>query len=523
MPPSGIVRRPANSLFPFPMSSSFDQRRILRNTLLLYGRMLLTVWLNLWATRLTLQHLGVDNLGVYGVVGSLVSMAGVFTNGITTTVQRFVAFELGRGASGSVSRVFSTSLSILLVSAVVLMAVLEVIGLWMFDAQAAWLNIPAESIGTARWLFQFAMLALVVDVIAIPYQALVVAHERMGAFAAISVVQVALTCLAAWMLRFLDGDRLLCYGAMMAIVSLGIRCAYHVYCRCQFPEARFSWRINRDEVREMARFAGVSTLAGVMQLLSGEGVVLLINLTFGVALNAVYAIALQLKNMVLSFALNVFKAIQPQITKTYAEGDIDSHLRLVTGGAKVEVYLVYLVLLPLLCRTQQLMSLWLGEVPLHAVAFVRGALILSLSYAAFEPIRTAVLATGRIARFVLIPEFFYLLVLPVGYLVARMTSNPVLLLATVVAMDVLACVLRVWLGTRVSPLGIGLLLRESILPCVTVGLLGGVASAWLSTLFPSTLPGLVAYLAASCLALALIVGVVQYRSVSVLLAHWRRR
>lgn len=491
----------------------YNRNLILRNTLLLYGRMLLTVWLNLWATRLTLQHLGVDDLGVYGVVGSVVSMFGIFTNGVSTAVQRFVTFELGRGCRERVQQVFCTSLSLLLVLAGILVVLAEGIGLWLLHTQ---LQIPDASMEAAQWVFQFTVVAFVANLLAIPYNALVIARERMDVFAVISVVQVALNCAAAWSLSFFDGGRLAVYGGTMAGIAVLVRLLYQGYCYRHFPEVRFRWSIKGDEVRALTRFAGISTLSGVLQLASGEGIILLFNLTFGVAVNAVYAIALQLKNMVLSFALNVFKAIQPQITKTYAEGDIEAHRRLVSSGSKIEVYLCYLLLLPLLFRTEQVMQLWLGEVPAHGVAFARGVLFISLTYAAFEPIRTAVLATGRIARFMLVPDVVYLFVLPVGYLVARLTDDADMLLRTVVIMDVAACAMRVVLGVRVSPLRMGKLLRHIVLPCAVVGLLGSAVCSWLSCLFADNLVGIIAYWLVCIIAILLIVGLVQCRE----LKHW---
>lgn len=498
------------------MSSSFDARRIVRNTLLLYGRMLLTVGLNLWTTRLTLQNLGVNDLGVYSVVGSVVTMFAVFTSGISSAVQRFVTFELGRGASGHVDRVFSTALNLLLAIAVILLLLFETVGLWVLMTQ---LNIPPDSITAAHWVFQFSVLAFIANVIAIPYNALVIAHERMSAFAAISVLQVALNCAAAWMIGLFADDRLIVYGIAMAFVAILIRLIYQIYCHRHYPEARFHWGVARQDVREMARFAGVSTLSGAMQMMSGEGLMLIINLTFGVAVNAVYSISLQLKNMILSFALNVFKAIQPQIIKTYAEGDLQAHLRLVCSGSKVEVYLIFFLILPLLFRTELVMQLWLGEVPAHGVAFVRGVLFISLTYAAFEPIRTAVLATGRIARFMLVPEAFYLLTLPVGYLVARQMGDADALLYSVVVMDMLTCALRVWLGTKVSPLRVAMLLRQVVWPSGVVGVVGAVLCAWLSGHFAASTLGLVAYWLTSACALLCVLLMVECRRVRSLLKH----
>lgn len=479
--------------------SSFSTQRIVKNTAMLYARMLFTVWLNLWATRLTLQNLGVDDLGTYGVVGSVVSLFGILTNGLTTAIQRFITYELGRGSEGRVNSVFCTSLNIILIISFVLVLLLEIGGLWVLNHR---LNIPEASMTAAQWVFQFTVISFVFNLIAIPYNALVIAYERMSAFAAISVLQVALSCAAAWMLSLFVSGRLVVYGAAMAFIAILIRVIYQVYCHQQFQDARYHFSIDRCEIAEMSRFAGVSTLAGVFQMLSGEGIILVINLTFGVAINAVYAIALQLKNMVLSFSFNLFKAIQPQITKTYAEGNIEIHQRLVYSGSKLEVYLIYFLMIPFLFRTEQIMQLWLGEVPPFAVAFAQGTIFISLTYAAFEPIRTAVLATGRIARFMLIPDAFYLLVLPCSWLVARLTESPMWMLVSIVLMDVLSCVLRVWLGSRVSVVSVSFMLRKVVAPAIIVALLDGVACWRLSAVSSGSFWGLLWVLMLNCLLLS---------------------
>jgi len=486
-------------------TTSYSRQRIVHNTFLLYGRMLFTMWLNLWATRLTLQNLGVDDLGVYGVVGSVVSMFGVFSAGITTAVQRFITYELGRGKEGNVKGVFSTSLTLLLVLSAVLIVLLEVGGLWLLNHR---INIPQASVSAAHWVFQFTVLAFLFEVVAIPYNALVIAYERMSAFAAISILKVVLTCVAAWALSLFDGGRLIVYGASMAAIAILVRVAYQIYCHRNFEEARYHFGMDRQLLGQMAKFAGVSTLSGVFQMLSGEGLMLVINWTFGVALNAVYGIALQLKNMVLSFALNLFKAIQPQITKTYAEGEMSAHRRLVYSGSKLEVYLIYFLMLPFLFRTGQILKLWLGEVPPFAEAFCQGTIFISLTYAAFEPIRTAVLATGRIARFMLIPEALYLLVLPASWLVAHFTQRPEWMLATIVGADILVCLVRIYLGGKVSAFRINEVLRRVVCPSVIVALCDSFFCYLLSQFLPTDLWGLLAVLLInSFLLLFIIVGI----------------
>ena len=261
----------------------------------------------------------------------------------------------------------------------------------------------------------------------------------------------------------------------MAGIGLLVRIVYQVYCHRNFSESRYHFALRKDLLKDLGKFAGVSTFSGFLQVVTAEGLVLVINLTFGAALNAVYVIALQLKNSILSFAMNVYKAISPQITKTYASGEIEHHKLLVYTGSKMAVYMLYLIFFPFLFQTAYIMHLWLGKVPPYTVEFAQAMAFVSLTYAAFEPIRSAVLATNRITKFMLVPDSFYLLVLPLGYFVAKLGNNPVLLIATIVAFDMLTCIVRVCYAVKYTVLTLRDLycqfLRSVVLLSLGAGLL----------------------------------------------------
>ena len=445
------------------MSENYDKKRIIKNSGLLYVRMLFTMWLNLWTTRLVLANLGVEDMGVYGVVGSIVSMFTILTGGVTNAVQRFITYEMGR-KDGNVNDVFCTSLNVIFILSAIMLLLLETVGLWFLNNKV---DIPLQSMPAAQWVFQLSIITCIFNVISIPYNSLIIAHERMNAFAAISILQVVLSCIAAYSLAYLS-NRLLLYAVMMAIIGVFIRLVYQWYCVRHFPESKYHLVIDKGKLRQMLGFAGVSTISGVLYIIASQGIVLIINWTFGVALNAVYTIAIQLKNSILSFGLNIQRAISPQITKTYASGEIESHKKLVYSGSKMMVYMVFLIMIPFLFRTEYVMHLWLGDVPAHAVVFAKCAVFISLIYAVFEPICTAVYATSRITRFMLIPNTAFLLVLPISYLVGSITCSQSLLAITLVIAEFLSFLLRVYYAVRVSPLTVIELLRNVILPILCV-------------------------------------------------------
>lgn len=486
------------------MSQNFNKGKILKNTILLYVRMLFTMWLNLYATRLILKNLGVEDLGIYGVVGGIVAMFGIFTGGITNAVQRFISYELGK-KNGDVNNVFCSSINIIFLLSFFTLLLLESIGLWFLYHKV---NIPTDRINAAFWVFQLSVLTCIITLISIPYNSLIIAKEKMNVFAYISICQVILNCFAAYILTFFQTDRLVIYAILMAIIILIIRIIYQCYCRRKFQEAKYRWHIDRKLVAKIGSFAGVSTFSGVLQIIATQGITLVINWTFGVAVNAVYSIALQLKNSILSFALNLLKAISPQITKTYANGEYDAFHKLVYSGCKIEVYLIYLIMIPFLFRTEYILELWLDDVPPYAVAFTRCIVFISLSYAAFEPIRTAVMATGQIAKFMLYPYLFYLIVLPVSYILGKTTDSPVWMIGGIVLIEMLLCLILIYYASRVTVITMNEWARKIFIPCFTVALGTSVICYLLTWVTDESIGGLILLAGLNALGLVGIVYVV---------------
>lgn len=442
--------------------------------------MLFTMWLNLYATRLVLKNLGVDDMGVYGVVGSIVGLFSILASGVSSTIQRFITFELGK-IGGDVNKIFCSSLNIIILLSAFILILLESAGLWFLYNRV---NIPQTSMNAAFWVYQFSVFTCIINLISIPYDALVTAHEKMDAYALISFLKVCLTCAAAYCLSLFDSQRLFVYALLMAVISVLVRVFYQAYCHIKFQESRYHLIIDRGAMKQIGKFAGVSTASGMLNCLYLQGIVLVINWTFGVGINAVYSIALQLKNSVLSFAFNIFKAMSPQITKTYASGEIETHKSLVYSASKLQVYMIYFIMIPFLFRTKYIMQLWLNDVPPYMLSYAKAIIFLSLLYAIFEPIRTAVLATNNIVKFMIIPNVFYVLSIPICYLSAIWSDSPVVLILSVVAFDILGCTLRTYYALRVTPLLINEILSRVIMPSLLV-VLGSIITCYCFSLFTS--------------------------------------
>lgn len=478
------------------MPDNYSKSRIAKNSAVLYLRMLFTMWINLWATRLVLANLGVEDMGVYGVVGSVVSLFAVISGGVSTAIQRFITFEMGR-EDGNLNGVFCASLNVVFFISVALVILLEVCGLWFLHHKV---DIPAESMNAATWAFHLSVCTCVVNLNITPYNALIVAHERMDAFAVISILQVVLNCAAAYCLCYLD-NRLFCYALLIALTAVVIRMVYQFYCRKEFPESKYKFRFDKQLTAKLLRFSCVSSLSGALQVVYSQGVTFVINWTFGVALNAVYLIAMQLKNAIMSFAQNINKAIAPQITKTYASGESEAHKTLVYMGSKLEVYMIYFIMIPFLFQAPYIMHLWLGNVPPYAVEFAQCTLFLSLTYTVIEPIHSAVLATGHIGRVLIIPNALTLLAIPVGYAIGLHTSNPAWLIVSVVAIEIMACMLRIYYAFKVTCLDAKGLWSHVAQPCVLVAAASTLVCFVCSQFLGSNLLSLILLLLINSLAL----------------------
>lgn len=476
---------------------------ILKNTLFLYTRMLVTMWLNLFATRLVLRNLGVEDMGIYGIVGSVVSIFSILTSGLTTAIQRFITFELGLGEKGRLHKVFCTSLNMILIFMAIMVVALELGGIPLVEHE---INIPQESRAIAILVFQFCIVNCICNLVSIPYNAMIMAHEKFNFYAQISVVSVALTCLACYSLEWIDKDiRLISYAIALAGIAICTTAANIIYCHIHFGESKYKVLIDHESLSSMGRFVGISSISGVLQLITSQGIIMVINLTFGVVLNAVYTIALQLKNMVLSFSFNILKAIQPQIIKTYAEGDTARYRKLVLGGTKAELYMVLFILVPFMLRTRYILTLWLGDVPEYTVTYCRFTILLSAMYATFEPVRHAVYATNRIKHFVMIPDSLMILTLPISYIVGRMTGNPEYLIMCIVGVDLICCAIRLWLGTLVSEIQMKELIGNTILRGVIVVVLSLFVCYGLTLITNENISGILLLLALNSIALCAII------------------
>lgn len=426
------------------MSEIYDSKRMLRNTFFLYGRMLVTFFLHLLSTRLVLQNLGAEDMGTYAVVTSVVGSMIFLGGSLGNAVQRFVTYELGR-MGGNLNNVFNTCLNAVILIAVVLFVLLETLGLWLLLNK---LNIPIETKSSALFAYQFSLAASIINIINIPYDSIIVAHEKMNVMACVQIIETILKCIVAFFIAFVE-NRLLVYAFGLMTVSMMMRLFYQVYCRKMFSQdVKYRRKIDKRVIKEIGRYFGITSINVMLNTISLQGITWVINLVSGVAINAVYSIANQLKNTLLSFSMNINRAISPQITKTYANGMMEEHKNLVNVGMRLNSFMSLLLLFPFVFCANSIMNMWLKDVPEYAVFFVQIIAFSAFFDSLMQSIASAVFATGRIKGFLLVTRAFYLLVLPLMYVLYQYTQSPKSIICSVVLMDFMAVLIQMTIVAR---------------------------------------------------------------------------
>lgn len=396
------------------MSNEKDNnRRIAKNTLILYCRMFLTMGVTLFTSRVILNVLGVEDYGIYNVVGGIVVMFSILTSSLSTAISRYLTYELGRGDRGKMAAVFSTSVNILVAAAVLIMVLTETGGLWFLNS---YMNIPADRMDAANWVMQLSILTFAVNVISIPYNAAIIANERMSAFAYIGIVEVVMKLLVAYLLYISPIDKLITYAFMLALVAVGIRCIYGWYCGREFEECRYRFVLDKTLLRQMSGFAGWNMLGSGACIFNTQGVNIITNLYFSVAANAARGVAGQVEGVIRQFVFNFTTALNPQITKSYAAGNLQYMYSLVCRGAKFSYFLMFIFVVPFMFETETIMQIWLKNYPPDAPLFLRVSMVGTLFDILGNATANAAWATGKVRTYYIVVGTVGTLVFPLSWL-----------------------------------------------------------------------------------------------------------
>ena len=424
---------------------SDNNKRIAKNTLFLYFRMMFIILVSLYTSRVILKTLGVEDYGIYNVVGGFVSMFGFLNTAMSATTQRYITYSLGTENTAQLNKVFSNCVMTHILIALIVLLFAESIGLWFLFNK---MIIPESRMTAAFVVFQCSVVSTVVLILSVPYNADIIAHEKMSAFAYISIVEVTLKLLIVFLLKFSGIDKLIFYGILLLIVQCSIRLIYGSYCKRHFEETKFRIIWDFSLFKEMLSFAGWNLWGGVSNIMYTHGVNLLLNLFFGPTVNAARGIAIQVQNAISQFANSFQMAINPQITKSYAQRDYAYMHKLVFRSSKFTFILLFILSLPIFTETEAILKLWLGVVPNWTVEFLRLMLCIVIIDSVANPFMVSVAATGNVKLYQSIIGGTMLLIVPTSYIFLKLGCAPNIVFITHLFFAVLTFILRLFIVKR---------------------------------------------------------------------------
>lgn len=417
-------------------------KTIAQNTLFLYFRMILVMGVSLYTSRVILNVLGVSDYGVYNVIGGVVAMSSFITSSMSNGIQRFITYTLGEGDKIKLRQVFAVSVNTQYLFAFILLIILETVGLWFINTQ---LNLPNDRINAANWVFQFSILALVLDITTSPYLASIIAYERMSVFAYLSILEVSLKLGLVFLLPIFPFDRLKIYAILMFVNSFVIRIIYQVYCRVKIKDVRYQFYWNKELFASIISFSGWNMFGGLALMMGNQGVSVLLNIFFGVIVNAAQGIAMQVKSAIYGFHNNILTALKPPIIKAYAQNNINYMTDLVYRGAKYSFLMLLFLSLPIISKMEYVIQIWLKTLPDYAVTFTQLMLIISLIDCLSGTIMTVSQATGNIKKYQIIVSAVLLLQLPLSYVVLKLGFKPESVFYVNIFISIIALFVRIHL------------------------------------------------------------------------------
>lgn len=404
---------------------SSNNKRLAKNTIVLYARMFLTVGVSFYISRVVLKNLGVSDFGLYNLIGGFVTMFYIVTASLSVAITRFLTCELGAGDRERQIRTLSTSVNIELLFSLIVVLVGETVGLWFVNTQ---LVIESGSMWVANIVYQLSILSFVVELVGVPYYSLVIAHEKMGLFAYNTIINVLLKLVIALLLVVSPINRLLFYTLGVTAVGVLTQMIYYFYSRVKFEECRYVLCFDKGLFHSMFSFGGWNLLTSASSMLKGQGLNILLNMFFGTVVNAAYGIARQLESTVRAFSKNFLLAIYPQITKSYSEGDLHRAQFLTYRGTKYSFLLLFVIGFPIILIADTFLDVWLVEVPQYSVAFVRLTIVLSLLEMLLSSVNYINQATGNIKMYQIVSSAAQFMVLPISYFMLKFGCNPTLTL-----------------------------------------------------------------------------------------------
>lgn len=403
------------------MTVTSDNKRIVKNTLFLYFRMLLTMFVSLFTSRVVLNTLGVEDYGLNNVVAGVITLFAFLNGALASATSRFLTFALGKGNDEQVKKTFCTAFNIHFCLAIIVVIFCETAGLWVVNNI---LNIPADRLFACNVIYQFVVVSAFLTITQVPLNAMIVSHERMTVFAYIGVSDALLKLGIAYLLTISSFDKLITLGILNLLVAIGMYVFYHIYCKRHFSGYTIAISREKKLYKEMVGYSAWSLLGSSAGMLKNQGIIILINIFFGPVVNAANAIAYQVNNALVNFSNNFTTALNPQIIKSYANGEHERMKSLIFRGGKFSFFLLMILSIPILLETGTILYLWLKNIPEYTITLTRLVVLLTLIECFAVTVGISIQATGKIRNYQIFVAGVYLLNFPISYVFYKLGAPP---------------------------------------------------------------------------------------------------
>ena len=466
------------------MEENNTTKRIAKNTLMLYFRQILIMIVSLYTVRVVLNTLGAEDYGIYNVVAGVVVLFSFVNNAMATSTQRFLNFNLGKDDTEKTQQTYSSSLLIHIGIALIFVILAETIGLWFVNTK---LNIPQERHSAAMWCYQFSIITTVFNILRVPYNAVIIAYEKMSFFAWVSIVEAVLKLLVVYLLIISPLDKLVAYVILLTSVSIIVLFCYKIYCNKKFEITHYKRITDYSLVKEILGFSGWSLFGATANVANNQGTNIVLNMFTNVTVNAAMGIANQVNNAVYSFVSNFQTAFKPQLVKSYAAGKKEEFNGLIIRSAKFSFYLLWIIVLPLTLNLDFVLQIWLKNVPDFSIGFVKLILLYSLFESINGPLWLAVQATGKIKKYQIIVSCLIFSNLPFSIIAFSLGANPYCVLIIRIILECFITIFRLLYLNRTQKFSIGSYLKNVMIPVLVVM----IVSFFITSLISSYFSGLV--------------------------------
>lgn len=442
-------------------SHKADTVRIAKNSIYLYLRSIIILVVSLYTSRVVLQALGFEDYGIYSLVGSVVVMFNMFSATLSSSTQRFLNFELGRKDFTRITQVFSASINIYIVLCVFIFILLETIGLYILNTK---LVIPENRMEAANWVYQISVITFLINLISLPYNALIIAHEKMDIFAWVSIYEAVMKLIIVYLITISPIDNLVWYSLLIMLLGVSIRLFYGYYCGKYFPECKYEKFTNRSLYKEMLVISGWNFLNSGACILTTSCIGVVVNYFTNVVINSSKGISGKVESVVTQLFYNFITALRPQITQSYASGDFEYMKSLVSRGSRYSFLLMCVLCFPVILYADEILKLWLGDVPIYASNFVQLTLIFLIQNAFSTMLDMVLMATGRLKYPQIVLSIFQILNIPVSCVILWLGYPPYYIYFSYIIISYITLSIRLYFVTKYTVITFVWYMKSILLP-----------------------------------------------------------